>query len=67
MTQHDKTSILLVENSGDDTPLLEAVLAPVIPGLEMHRVDCAPDMTESLARSWDLVISDHQMPRFAAA
>ncbi|MBS0337482.1 MAG: EAL domain-containing protein [Proteobacteria bacterium] len=56
----------MVEDSEDDALLLETVLAPVMPGLEIHRVDCAPDMTEALNRPWDLVISDHSMPRFDA-
>lgn len=66
MTTPETTRILLVEDSEDDALLLETVLAPVMPGLEMHRVDCAADMTEALNRPWDLVISDHSMPRFDA-
>ncbi len=66
MTTQETTRILLVEDSEDDALLLETVLAPVMPGLEMHRVDCASDMTEALNQPWDLVISDHSMPRFDA-
>ena len=66
MTSKETTHILLVEDSEDDALLLETVLAPVMPGLEIHRVDCAGDMIEALKRPWDLVISDHSMPRFDA-
>ena len=66
MTTEEQTHILLVEDSEDDALLLETVLKPVIPGLEIHRVDCAADMIDALKRPWDLVISDHSMPRFDA-
>lgn len=66
MTTEEQTHILLVEDSEDDALLLETVLRPVIPGLEVHRVDCAADMIDALKRPWDLVISDHSMPRFDA-
>ena len=66
MKTEETTHILLVEDSEDDALLLESVLAPVMPGLEIHRVDCAADMSEALKRPWDLVISDHSMPRFDA-
>ena len=66
MTTEETTRILLVEDSEDDALLLETVLAPVMPGFQIHRVDCAADMTEALNQSWDLVISDHSMPRFDA-
>ena len=48
MTTEETTHILLVEDSEDDALLLETVLAPVMPGLVIHRVDCAADMTEAL-------------------
>ena len=66
MTTEETTRVLLVEDSEDDALLLETVLAPVMPGFQIHRVDCAADMTEALNQSWDLVISDHSMPRFDA-
>jgi diguanylate cyclase (GGDEF)-like protein len=66
MTPKETTHILLVEDSEDDALLLETVLAPIMPGLVISRVDCAADMVEALKRPWDLVISDHSMPRFDA-
>ena len=66
MSAQNTTHILLIEDSEDDALLLESVLAPAIPLLEMCRVDCAVDMIEALQRPWDLVISDHSMPRFDA-
>lgn len=66
VSEKNMIRILLVEDSEDDALLLESVLAPAIPSLQMRRVDCAVDMTEALQRPWDLVISDHSMPRFDA-
>ena len=65
MTQ-EHTHLLLVEDSEDDALLLETVLSRTLPNLMVHRVDCAADMAQALKQPWDLVISDHSMPRFDA-
>jgi len=65
-TTHPCTRILLVEDSEDDALLLQTVLGSAVAGLEIQRVDCEADMREALSRPWDLVISDHSMPRFDA-
>jgi diguanylate cyclase (GGDEF)-like protein len=58
--------ILLVEDSEDDALLLRAALEPALPGIDMRRVDNAADMKAALESDWDVVISDHSMPRFDA-
>jgi len=60
-------SLLLVEDSEDDELLLLMCLRKA--GFEpIHqRVETGPAMAAALdARSWDLVISDHNMPSFSA-
>jgi len=66
MTQAQSTRILLVEDSVDDALLLETELARWLPGVFIHRVDCAADMVQALESPWDIVISDHSMPGFDA-
>jgi len=57
--------ILLVEDSEDDALLICAELRKMNRPFEFRRVDSRDDMRAALAeRSWDLVISDHQMPGF---
>jgi len=59
--------VLFVEDSQDDVDLVLRELR--LGGFEptWDRVDDRPSMTEALDReSWDLIISDHQMPRFSA-
>jgi diguanylate cyclase len=58
-------NILVVEDSEDDAVLLEAELRKLKRPLRFRRVDCAEDMQAALAEQrFDLVISDHHMPRF---
>ena len=57
--------ILLVEDSEDDAQLLLAELAKLGRPVEMLRVETAAEMEAALSEgSWDLVISDHRLPRF---
>ena len=57
--------ILLVEDDENDALLIRSELSKINRRLEFKRVDCAEDMHAALAeRRWDLVISDHRMPRF---
>jgi diguanylate cyclase (GGDEF)-like protein len=60
------TRILLIEDSEDDAFLLRAALERAFPALDLARVDNAADMRAALEREWDVVISDHVMPRFDA-
>ena len=60
------TRILLVEDSADDALLVRDQLERALPGLHMERVETAGDMRTALERDWDVVISDHVMPRFDA-
>ena len=60
------TRILLVEDSEDDALLLSDQLEQALPAFHMERVDNAADMRAALKRDWDVVISDHVMPRFDA-
>jgi diguanylate cyclase (GGDEF)-like protein len=57
--------ILLVEDSEDDAQLLEAELAKLDRPIEIRRVETAAEMEAALSEGeWDLVISDHRLPRF---
>jgi diguanylate cyclase (GGDEF)-like protein len=60
------TRILLIEDSEDDAFLLRVALERAFPALDIARVDNAADMRAALQREWDVVISDHVMPRFDA-
>src|SRR5262245_51247868 len=60
------TRILLVEDSEDDALLLSDQLGRALPAFHMERVDNAADMRAALKHDWDVVISDHVMPRFDA-
>jgi len=60
------TRILLIEDSEDDAFLLRVALERAFPDLQLARVDNAADMRAALEREWDVVISDHVMPRFDA-
>ena len=59
-------SILVVEDSESDFDLLSLRLAHQGFPVELERVETERDMRAALAaRHWDLVISDHKLPRFS--
>jgi len=60
------TRILLIEDSEDDAFLLRLALEGAYPDLVLARVENAADMRAALELEWDVVISDHLMPRFDA-
>ncbi len=58
---------LIVEDSEDDALLLYSELARINRKVQYLRVDCAEDMRAALLEAdWDLVISDHSLPRFSS-
>jgi signal transduction histidine kinase len=60
--------ILVVEDSLDDFELLRHCLRSAPFAVEMLRVEDQPGMSKALfERNWDLVISDHHLPRFSSA
>ena len=62
---HEVSRILLVEDSEDDAQLLLAELAKLGRPVELLRVETAAEMEAALSGGeWDLVISDHRLPRF---
>ncbi len=59
--------LLIVEDSEDDARLLYSELKRTSGDITYARVDCAEDMRAALLESeWDIVISDHSMPRFSS-
>jgi diguanylate cyclase len=57
--------ILIVEDSEDDALLIQLQLKRVAPAAVFERVDDEASMTAALSGGeWDLVICDHNMPRF---
>jgi len=59
------TNILIVDDSEDDSVLVAHQLRRIVPDAKFRRVDTEDDMAAALRESdWDLVISDHSMPRF---
>ena len=59
--------LLIVEDSEDDARLLYSELTRANGAITYARVDCAEDMRAALLDSeWDIVISDHSMPRFSS-
>jgi len=59
--------LLIVEDSEDDARLLYSELTQTNSNITYARVDCAEDMRAALLDSeWDIVISDHSMPRFSS-
>ncbi|MBE0621495.1 MAG: response regulator [Burkholderiales bacterium] len=58
--------ILLVEDSPDDAELVKQELLHAGRDLILQRVDSAAGMSEALAhRTWDMVISDYNLPGFS--
>jgi diguanylate cyclase len=59
--------LLMVEDSEDDARLLFSELTRTNGNITYARVDCAEEMRAALLESeWDIVISDHSMPRFSS-
>ena len=59
--------VLIVEDSDDDARLLYSELTRTNADISYTRVDCADDMRRALLEfDWDIVISDHSMPRFSS-
>ena len=59
--------LLMVEDSDDDARLLYSELIRTNSNMVYARVDCAEDMRDALLDGdWDIVISDHSMPRFSS-
>jgi diguanylate cyclase (GGDEF)-like protein len=59
--------LLIVEDSEDDARLLYSELVGANRDISHLRVDCAGDMRAALAAAeWDIVISDHNLPRFSS-
>jgi diguanylate cyclase (GGDEF)-like protein len=66
-SQQHAMNVLIVEDSEDDAYLLYSELACEGNRLRYRRVDCPEDMRSALADDeWDIVISDHSMPRFSS-
>jgi two-component system cell cycle sensor histidine kinase/response regulator CckA len=57
--------LLIVEDSEDDAALLLLLLRQAGHQIISERVDSADGLTKALMNKWDLVISDHSMPRFS--
>lgn len=65
--KNQQIRVLIVEDSEDDAQLLYYELSRTNSDVNCVRVDCADDMREALLKSeWDIVISDHSMPRFSS-
>ncbi len=59
-------NVLMVEDSDDDAQLLRRELQRQGFEPEVTRVDSGPDLRSALiAKDWDVVISDHNMPGFS--
>jgi two-component system sensor histidine kinase UhpB len=58
--------VLVVEDSEDDYQLAVAQLAAAGYKVTSRLVDAAPEMGEALKEPWDIVLSDHNMPRFSS-
>jgi diguanylate cyclase (GGDEF)-like protein len=63
----DALKVLIVEDSEDDAFLLGHELAAAVNDVCYQRVDNADAMRRALSDGdWDIVISDHAMPRFSS-
>jgi len=58
--------VLLVEDSPDDAELAIRELKRAGYEPEYERVDSPSAMRKALEREWDIILSDHEMPRFSA-
>jgi diguanylate cyclase (GGDEF)-like protein len=59
--------LLMVEDSEDDARLLYSELTQTASDISYVRVDTAEDMRAALNDAeWDIVISDHSLPRFSS-
>ena len=66
MDMSEATRILIVDDSEDDSLLISHQLQREIPNAAFRRVDTEEGMVCALhEHDWDLVISDHSMPRFS--
>jgi diguanylate cyclase (GGDEF)-like protein len=65
MDMSEPTRILIVDDSEDDSLLISRQLSRELPNAAFRRVDTEQGMLSALhEQDWDLVISDHSMPRF---
>lgn len=58
--------ILIVDDSEDDALLMQEALCDAGLKPTTHRVETAEAMRRALGEEWDLIISDHRMPRFSS-
>jgi two-component system cell cycle sensor histidine kinase/response regulator CckA len=59
--------VLLVEDSEDDAELIRIALESGGYSPVLHRIETPEALTSSLlASAWDVIISDHNLPRFSA-
>ena len=67
-TGKTKLRVLVVDDSELDAMLLAEQLMSGGYDLDSRRVDNAEDLADALGeKEWDLVVSDHNMPRFSSA
>jgi diguanylate cyclase (GGDEF)-like protein/PAS domain S-box-containing protein len=67
MTRDGTLRVLIVEDDPDDALLLHAHLVRDGYAVHSRRIDTAEAMAEALSQeTWDVVVSDHSMPRFSA-
>ena len=57
--------LLIIEDSEDDAALLLLLMRQAGYELQSERVDSGSTLARALDKSWDIVISDHAMPRFS--
>jgi signal transduction histidine kinase len=57
--------LLIVEDSEDDAALLVLVLQQAGHQIDFERVDTASGLAQALNKKWDIIVSDHYMPRFS--
>lgn len=66
MTTDNTLKLLVVEDSEDDFELLQLSLRSVGYTLQTERVETSSELRQALKKQWDLVISDHHLPRFSS-